>query len=64
MNDLEVRIDFRRLLGFRHVATLTDVSNLCSGPAQSGETASLARAAGAIFTKGGELSTCESEGTS
>jgi nitrous oxide reductase len=64
MNDLEARIDFRKLLGFRHVVTLTGAGDLGSAPAQSGETASLARAAGAIFTKGGELSTCESEGTS
>jgi len=64
MIDLEVTIDFRKLLGFRHVVALTDASDLCCGHAQSGATASLARAAGAIFTKGGELSTCESEGTS
>jgi hypothetical protein len=64
MSDLEVRIDFRKLLGFRHVVTLTDATDLRSGLAESGEPALLARAAGAIFTKGGELSTCESEGTS
>jgi hypothetical protein len=58
-----IAIDFRKLLGFRHVATLAGESELNAN--QPGKTISaMAKAAGAIFNKGGELATCESQGTS
>jgi len=64
-----VKIDFRKLLGFRHVVTLAGDLEFAIEPAGScdpgGEAASvMAKAAGAIFNKGGELATCESNGTS
>jgi hypothetical protein len=65
MSDAEVRIDFHKLLGFRHVIALVGENELGCKPDQLGETTSaMARAAGAIFNKGGELATCESNGTS
>lgn len=61
MSDAEVRIDFHKLLGFRHIADLAGENELGSKRDQLGETTSaMARAAGAIFNKGGELVTCES----
>jgi hypothetical protein len=59
-----ITIDFRKLLGFRHVVTLAGGSELSAGVGQPGDSISaMAKAAGAIFNKGGELATCESQGT-
>jgi hypothetical protein len=61
----KITIDFRKLLGFRHVITLAGESELNASGDQPGETISaMAKAAGAIFNKGGEMATCESQGTS
>jgi hypothetical protein len=63
----EVQIQFHKLLGFRHLATLTGDrgAELSVDSVRSGETTSvMAKTAGAIFNKGGELATCESNGAS
>jgi hypothetical protein len=61
----KITLDFRRLLGFRHVITLAGENELSAGVDQPSETISaMAKATGAIFNKGGELATCESQGTS
>jgi hypothetical protein len=61
----KITIDFRRLLGFQHVITLAGGNELTASVDQPGESISaMAKAAGAIFTKGGEMATCESQGTS
>jgi hypothetical protein len=61
----KVTIDFRQLLGFRHVVTLAGENELNGSVNQPGGTISaMAKAAGAIFNKGGEMATCESQGTS
>jgi hypothetical protein len=60
-----ITLDFSKLLGFRHVITLAGRNEFSAGVDQPGETiAAMAKAAGAIFNKGGELATCESQGTS
>lgn len=61
------KIQFHKLLGFRHFGTLAEDSGveLNAASSQPGQTASaMAKAAGAIFNKGGELATCESNGKS
>ena len=61
----KVTIDFRELLGFRHVVTLAGENELNASVDRPGETISaMAKAAGAIFNKGGEWATCESQGKS
>jgi hypothetical protein len=63
----EVKIQFHKLLGFRNLATLADDRGvgLNEASSQPERTASaMAKTAGAIFNKGGELATCESNGTS
>jgi hypothetical protein len=65
MASSDVKIDFRKLLGFRHVVVLGGDPGLGTdiGHDQAGETAStMAKAAGALFNKGGELITSESGG--
>jgi hypothetical protein len=60
-----ITLNFSKLLGFRHVITLAGGSEFSAGGDQPGETiAAMAKAAGAIFNKGGELATCESQGVS
>jgi len=62
MVDSEALIDLRKLLGFRHVVTLAGENELTAGVDQPGETISAtAKVAGAIFNKGGELVTPESQ---
>jgi hypothetical protein len=58
----KIAIDFRKLLGFRHVITLAGENEVSASVDQPAETISaMAKAAGAIFNKGGELATCESQ---
>jgi len=61
----EITLDFRRLLGFRHVITLAGDNELRAGVDQPSEAiTAMAKATGTIFNKGGEWATCESQGTS
>jgi hypothetical protein len=57
-----ITIDIRKLLGFRYVVKLAGGNELTAGVDQPAESIStMAKAAGAIFTKGGEMATCESK---
>jgi hypothetical protein len=67
MADSDVALDFRKLLGFRHIVTLAgdpDLGNELNASLDhpGAATSAVAKAAGAIFNKGGELATSESQG--
>jgi hypothetical protein len=56
----EVSIDFRKLLGFRHVIALGEKADVGKAPGASLDvpsemTSEMAQVAGAIFNKGGEI---------